>query len=126
MDITVTEIAMDFYGRDQELFLLEKLWIRSEKKAQMIMITGRRRIGKTLLSLTFAKNKPHLYLFVAKKTEILLCQEFVKQIKDTFNIPVIGEFKTFREVFTFLLELGKKNQFVLIIDEIQEFLSINS
>lgn len=91
----------------------------------MVVISGRRRIGKTLLSLTFAKNKPHLYLFVAKKTEILLCQEFVKQIKEVFHIPVVGELKTFREVFTFLLELGKEHQFVLIIDEIQEFLNIN-
>lgn len=116
---------MDFYGREGELSILEKSWKAVEKKARMVVITGRRRIGKTLLSLVYIKNKPHLYLFIAKKTEILLCEEFVKQIKEFFNIPVIGELKTFREVFTLLLELGQQRKFVLVIDEIQEFLTIN-
>lgn len=116
---------MDFYGRKKELQLLEEVWQTVEKKARMVVITGRRRIGKTLLSLSYAKNKPHIYLFVAKKTESLLCQEFVNQIKDHFEIPVLGEIKTFREIFTLLLEIGKKEQFVLIIDEIQEFFTIN-
>ncbi|MBA3603588.1 MAG: ATP-binding protein [Parachlamydiaceae bacterium] len=118
---------MDFYGREQELALLEKIWNTVEKKARMVVITGRRRIGKTLLSLVYSKGKLHLYLFISKKYEILLCQEFVKQIKGVFNVPVIGEeLKTFREVFTLLLEIGKTLPFILIIDEIQEFLNINS
>lgn len=116
---------MDFYCREKELDILEKMWSKIEKKARMVVISGRRRIGKTLLSLVYTKDKPHLYLFIAKKTEFLLCQEFTKQIQDTFHIPVIGELKSFREVLTFLLELAKREQFVLIIDEIQEFLTIN-
>jgi uncharacterized protein len=116
---------MDFFGREQELALLEKSWEAVEKKARMVVITGRRRIGKTFLSLVYTRDKPHLYLFIAKKTEILLCQEFVKQIQEFFNIPVIGELKAFREVFTLLLELALTRKFVLIIDEIQEFLTIN-
>lgn len=116
---------MDFYGRENELALLEKSWEAVEKKARMVVITGRRRIGKTFLALEYSKDKPHLYLFIAKKTEILLCQEFVKQIQEVFPIPVIGELRTFKEVFTLLLELGKSRKFVLIIDEIQEFLTIN-
>src|SRR5205807_147304 len=84
--------GMDFYGRESELASLEKIWLTVEKKARMVVITGRRRVGKTLLSMHYVKNKPHLYLFIAKKTEILLCQEFVSLIKETFKkIPVIGE-----------------------------------
>lgn len=120
------EVTMDFFGRQAELKLLEKIWQNSKKKARMVVITGRRRIGKTYLATTFAKNKPHLYLFVAKKTEALLCQEFIQQIKEAFQIPIFGEIKTFREIFTLLLEIGKKQHFVLIIDEIQEFLTINA
>lgn len=116
---------MDFYGRKEELAILEKCWTRVNKKAQMIVITGRRRIGKTLLSTTFFADKPHLYLFVAKKTETLLCQEFLKQIKDKFKIPVIGEITAFQDIFKLLLEIGKSQPFVLTIDEIQEFLHIN-
>lgn len=116
---------MNFYGREQELSFLKKNWEMVQQKARMVVITGRRRVGKTLLSQVYVKDKPHLYLFVAKKSEILLCEEFVNQIKNTFNIPIIGRITSFRDVFTFLLEIGKKMPFVLIIDEIQEFLHIN-
>lgn len=116
---------MDFYGREKELDLLEKMWLHAQKKARMVVITGRRRVGKTLLSMEFVKNKPHLYLFIAKKSEILLCQEFIQLIKDTFDVPVFGEFKSFKDIFALLLEIGKKTPFVLVIDEIQEFFQIN-
>lgn len=116
---------MDFYGRESELSILEKMWATSETKARMCVITGRRRIGKTLLSMVYAKNKPHLYLFVAKKAESLLCHEFVELIKKTFTVPVLGKITNFRDVFTLLLEIAKKERFVLVIDEIQEFLNIN-
>ena len=48
--------------------------------AKMTVLTGRRRAGKTLLALHFAKNKPFLYLFVTKKSETLLCQDFIEDI----------------------------------------------
>lgn len=126
MKVTVTEISiMDFYGREGELALLEKIWGSVQAKARMVVITGRRRVGKTLLSMVYVKDKPHLYLFVAKKTEVLLCQEFIQLIRESFDVPVIGEITSFRDIFTLLLEIGTKQPFVLVIDEIQEFLNIN-
>ncbi|MCB1119267.1 MAG: ATP-binding protein, partial [Chlamydiia bacterium] len=116
---------MDFYGRESELEVLEKLWETVDQKSRMAVITGRRRIGKTLLSQRFIQDKPHLSLFVSKKTEVLLCQEFIKQIKETFDFPVIGEITHFRDLFKLLMEIGKTQPFVLVIDEIQEFLQIN-
>jgi len=117
---------VDFFGRETELALLEKLWQAVDTKARMAVITGRRRIGKTLLSMKFTQKKRHLYLFVAKKTEPLLCQEFIKQIQENFTLPVIGSITSFRDVFALLLEISKKEPFVLVLDEIQEFLHINS
>lgn len=116
---------MDFYGRESELKALEKMWETVEKKARMAVITGRRRVGKTLLSMVFTEDKPHLYFFIAKKSEVLLCQEFVQLIRDTLGVPVLGEITTFRDIFTLLLEIGKTKNFVLIIDEMQEFFNIN-
>lgn len=101
------------------------MWGGVEKKARMAVITGRRRVGKTLLSMVYVKNKPHLYLFISKKTEVLLCEEFSNLIKEKFKIPVIGEIRTFRDIFMLLLEIGKTQSFVLVIDEVQEFLNIN-
>lgn len=116
---------MEFYGRKEEIHLLNKVWKTAEMKARMTVITGRRRIGKTLLSLVYSQDKPHLYLFVAKKTEVLLCQEFLNQIKEKFSIPIVGDISTFRDIFTLLLEIARQQPFILIIDEVQEFLTIN-
>jgi len=121
MGVTV----MRFYGRQAELKLLEESYKRIQQNAQMIVVTGRRRMGKTLLSLHYTENKPHLYLFVSKKSEPLLCQEFLDEIARTFTLPVIGAITQFKDIFALLLEIAKKQPFVLIIDEFQEFYHIN-
>ena len=54
-----------------------------------------------------------------------MCREYVKQIAQTLDIPVIGEINEFKDVFQLLLELSKTQSFVLIVDEFQEFLNIN-
>ena len=66
-----------------------------------------------------------IYLFVAKKNEALLCTEFVEEIRQKLNIPIFGELKTFKHLFGLLMELSKTRPFTLIIDEFQEFTSVN-
>jgi len=116
---------MKFFSRKAELKLLNEAYERVDQAGQMVVITGKRRIGKTYLSLHFASEKPHLYLFVSKKSEHLLCQEFVKQIQQNFDLPIFGEITQFKEIFALLLDIGKKRPYVLIIDEFQEFFQIN-
>lgn len=117
---------MQFYFRDDELEILNSLYEQVSSCARMVVLTGRRRVGKTLLSLTYTKNKPHLYLFVAKKNEALLCKEFIKQVHVVFpDITIHGEITHFKDVFKLLLDIAKTQPYVLIIDEFQEFLSIN-
>ncbi len=116
---------MKFYSRENELSILEKQYKQTDLSSTMTVITGRRRIGKTLLSLNYTKNKKHIYLFISKKNEVLLCEEFIGSIKEKFNIPIIGEIKNFKKVFQLLLEIGKQEKIVVIIDEFQEFYNIN-
>ena len=116
---------MKFYARERELELLKKQYHQVKEKSIMTVITGRRRIGKTSLSKLYAKEKKTLYLFVSKKDEVLLCEEFIERIKEEFNIPVIGEVRKFRDVFQLIMEIGKNEKIVVIIDEFQEFFQIN-
>lgn len=117
---------MLFYYREPELNVLNSNYSQVDSSARMVVLTARRRIGKTLLALKHVEDKPYLYLFVAKKNERLLCDEFLKQIQATFpDVPIIGEIKDFKNIFQLLLEIAKKQQFVLIIDEFQEFININ-
>ncbi len=116
---------MKFYDRQQELTLLEQLRRQTNSAARMTVLTGRRRVGKTKLALEFAKSHKHLYLFIAKKSEQLLCEDFLTEIKNLFTLPIIGNIRSFRDIFALLLEISKKEQFTLIIDEFQEFYTIN-
>jgi len=117
---------MEFVNRENELKLLEKIRKRSEKSAIMTVLTGRRRIGKTTLTLKAFEGHPFIYLFVVRKNEILLCQEFVEEISRGLKLEVLGEFNSFARLFEYLLVHSGSQPFTLVIDEFQEFMNVNS
>ncbi len=117
---------MKFFNRQAEIVLLQNICERAWKSAQMTVLVGRRRIGKTRLILeSMAGNQPVLYFFIARKEERLLCQEFVEQIQRVLNIPVFGEINRFAELFGLLMNYARGARFTLIIDEFQEFTRLN-
>ncbi len=116
---------MKFYSREKELDILEKQYKQLDNAAKMTVLTGRRRIGKTSLATKFAKDKKHLYIFISKKSEKLLCKEFSEKIKNDLNYPIIGEISKFKDIFKLLLEIATNENIVVIIDEFQEFYNIN-
>lgn len=117
---------MHFYNRLSELSLLTHLDQQAQKMGIMTVLTGRRRVGKTLLALHHAQDKRFLYLFVARKDEYLLCQEFLEEIKKKFQMPwIIGEITQFKDIFALLLQIAKTEHFILILDEFQEFFTVN-
>ncbi|HET8753982.1 MAG TPA: ATP-binding protein [Salinimicrobium sp.] len=116
---------MKFYNREKELKSLQNIEERSRRTAQMTFVVGRRRIGKTSLIIKAGENKTMLYFFVAKKNEVLLCEEFVQEIREKLQIEIFGELKNFKSVFGYLMELSKTRHFTLVIDEFQEFHTVN-
>ena len=116
---------MEFIDREKELELLDEIRIRSSNSAMMTVITGRRRIGKTTLARKAYEGHPFLYLFVVRKNEILLCQEFIEEITQNLKIKVLGEFNTFARLFEYLLVESQSRPFTLVIDEFQEFSHVN-
>ncbi len=81
---------MKFFNRILELNILAQLDQQALKKGVMTVLTGRRRVGKTMLALKHANGKRYLYLFVGRKEEKLLCEEFLEEIKKQFQIPIFG------------------------------------
>ncbi|MFD2200163.1 ATP-binding protein [Shivajiella indica] len=117
---------MRFYDREEELVFLEKQEQRSRVTAQLTLVIGRRRIGKTSLLKKSIEGKKALYFFVAKKSESLLVEEFSEIIRTNLNISWYGELKSFKDIFGILMDHAVKDPFTLVIDEFQEFLNINS
>jgi AAA+ ATPase superfamily predicted ATPase len=116
---------MKFYNRKKEIALLSKTEKKSEQTAQMTFVVGRRRIGKTSLLVKASIPNTFIYFFVAKKNEGLLCNEFIEEITQKLNVELFGTIKTFKELFGYLMNLSKTVHFTLIIDEFQEFHSVN-
>ena len=115
---------MKFYNREKELQNLKDIQISSLESSKMTVIVGRRRIGKTKLIKEAYPEK--VYLIVNKKNETLLCAEFVDIIEATLEVKVFGEFKSFKNLFEYLINLSITTPFTLVIDEFQEFLQINN
>ena len=117
---------MKFYNREKELALLKKADKLKVKHSVLTMLIGRRRVGKTTLALQPFSQDIKLYFFVSKKNEALLCEEFSEEIVEKLGVTLFGKMTKFEELFAYLLEVGKRKPFTLIIDEFQEFYRINS
>ena len=126
LGLTNRNNMLKFYNREKEIAQLHRNEQLSEQVAQMTFVIGRRRIGKTALLKRAFSSSIVLYFFVEKKNETLLCEEFVFELCDKLKVAVFGEMRTFKSVFGYLMELSKSRSFTLVIDEFQEFKSVNS
>ena len=68
---------------------------------------------------------PWVYLFVGRKSEASICAEFISIISKSLDCYVPVEIKSFRSLFHFLMEKAENRPFNLIIDEFQEFRTVN-
>ena len=118
---------MKFYNRTKEIEELRRIQGRAyESRSRMTVITGRRRIGKTSLALRATQGEySTVYLFVSRKNEAALCEEFAGLISSGLDCYVPAEIRSFKSLFRMLMELAKSRKFNLIIDEFQEFFNIN-
>jgi len=78
-----------------------------------------------LIKKSIEQDTSAVYLFVAKKSEQLLCAEFLELIQFQLNKQPHGEITQFRQLFAWMMDISMEKPFTLVIDEFQEFLSIN-
>lgn len=113
-----------FIDREKELKFLEEKW--AESKAQMIVLWGKRRVGKTELAKQFIKDKPHVYYLADSTHEKEQLKRFSSAIGEFFYEPLLltRGFDSWEESFRYLKE--KKKRFVLVIDEFPYLIQSNS
>jgi len=104
-----------FINRESELKFLNEKW--KEDEAQLIIIYGKRRVGKTEISIRFAKNKPHIYFLCERIASHKQLKKFTEAVGEYFKdefLPQEG-FKDWETAFKYLSK--KKEKIVIIIDE---------
>ena len=73
---------MKFYNREKEVAELKRVQeLAFTQNSRMIVVTGRRRIGKTSLIKEALKGTPTVYLFIGRKAESILVTDFVKIVR---------------------------------------------
>ena len=118
---------MKFYGREKEQNELRRIrQLAYTNMSQMTLITGCRRIGKTVLCKhTFGKNGDMLYLFIARKSESELVTTLIDSLHEQTDMYIPDGLTSFVALLRHLFEQGKHQSFTLVLDEFQEFMNIN-
>lgn len=111
---------MKFINREQELKALEKFW--KSDSSQLIIIYGKRRVGKTELIKRFINNKRSIYFLARRISEkenlLLLGRDIGAFFKDT--ILKSQGFEKWDNVFLYLKERikdRKTDHLILVVDE---------
>ena len=118
-----------FYDRERELDKLRDMQRQAfDDHSRFVVLTGRRRVGKTSLvyKMMQESDTPGLYFFVGRKTETVLVRNYAEEVSEKLGEYVPESISTFRELFRLLMETGKRKPFTLFIDEFQEFDNVNA
>lgn len=111
---------MPFIGRTKELELLEKRYRSS--KAELLVVYGRRRVGKTKLLTHFSQNKRAIYYMASQTESQDNLNQFVLRCQQTLNDNLLGSinFKTLEGVLEYLVQHQNQDEkLILILDEFQ-------
>lgn len=106
-----------FIGRKEELQFLEERYQSSE--AQLIVLYGRRRVGKTETLRYFCQNKPHVFYSCTECTDDQQLKAFSERMLRT-GIPAgqyINSFSSWEQAMRSIPELPGNQKKLVIIDE---------
>ncbi|MEA3369470.1 MAG: ATP-binding protein [Candidatus Ratteibacteria bacterium] len=106
---------MRFINRELELEFLNEKW--DVHKAQLIIIYGKRRVGKTEVSIRFVKNKPHIYFLCERIAARNQLRKFTDTIAEYFKDEFLPEegFKDWETAFKYIA--NRREKIGIIIDE---------
>lgn len=114
-------VKTPFFGRKYELELMQRLL--KKKTSSLIVIKGRRRIGKSRLALEFSKFFDHSYILTGfpPKKEVTDQQEkedFAGQMERKLGVPGLKKLDDWGDIFWHLSERIKEERVLLVLDEI--------
>ncbi len=94
-----------------------------KSKPSFLVITGKRRVGKTELIRQFSKNRQALYFFVDSNKSIdILMEEFDRLVREEMDLPGYINVKEPENFLKFVTSYDR--DLVIAIDEFQRFLKV--
>lgn len=116
---------VELIDREEETAFLEDAY--AQNKSQLLVLYGRRRVGKTYLLQHFMKGKKHAYYLCTKGNEAEQIRLLSRMVGETFNDTALAlsPFSDWRALFLYLHEKAQKEKFLLVIDEFPYLINAN-
>jgi AAA+ ATPase superfamily predicted ATPase len=116
-----------FFGRERELELIKQEWASNE--ARLLILYGRRRVGKTrLLTYWIERESPRALYWVAEPTSSVDQLRSFSQALYAFETgsppPPLFSYATWKQAFEQVARVARDRRFALILDEFTYLLSI--
>jgi len=119
-------VMKKFINRERELAALESQYATAG--ASLMVIYGRRRVGKTTLIKEFIKGKRALYFLAREESEDISLKRFTQELSiyagQEKGAP--SSFDKWRELFDAFLRCEQKEKKILILDEFPYMVETNS
>ncbi len=115
-------MMQQFINRESELKALSEMW--RSKKAELVIIYGRRRVGKTALVLKAFENVPMIYFLADERSNEENLAEFRRKIGEFFgDTVVVRSDLSWLELFEYISKRNEK--VVVVIDELPYIVESN-
>lgn len=116
----------EFIDRERELKVLEKEY--AADRSSLVILYGRRRVGKTALISHFVKNKPAVYFLATEESEIQNRITFKDLAADFLDNRLLREaqVENWDIIFEALVQQIAKEKLIIVIDEFQYLGKSNS
>lgn len=107
-----------FVGREAELRSLEDLYSRAAQGFQMLVLYGRRRVGKTALLQHFSADKPTLFFAAQQQADVDNLRDFTRVVAVHYDLPqTTPPFFTWDDALEFVAKRAVGERLVFVFDE---------
>jgi len=107
----------EFIDREEERSLLEREW--QNPGGRLIILYGRRRVGKTRLIDEFIRDKPGILYIAEDASPHIQIAQFKARCAEYFSDPLLAtlEIKTWDQIFLYIAQKPLTRRTYLVIDE---------
>jgi uncharacterized protein len=109
-------VEKPFYNRTHELERLQRRWETGE--AQIFTLWGRRRVGKSLLLLHFARGKRHLYFEATSGTRADQLADFSERLAEATGRAALAAL-SWRDALDAVADWAREGPVLVVLDEFQ-------
>jgi AAA+ ATPase superfamily predicted ATPase len=116
-----------FINRKKEMKMFEKLY--KTNKAEMFVMYGRRRVGKTELIKEFIKNKKNIYFMADLNIEKELLKMFCERVLSELSqgLSEVGvSFSSWDGIFKLISQYEGNEKLIIVLDEFQYICTSNN